>query len=208
MTTITKYDAVTLLIQVTSEQGSIHIESNDADDFTQNLYWTPREIGAVQHLITAYERLKQRRQDASRPKLKVKKLDPDAKLPVRAKELDAGYDICSIVDAKVMPGESVVLSTGIALETPPGTYAAAHPRSGLAARHQVTILNAPGTIDEGYRGEVKVNLINLGGVPFHVIKGNRIAQLIIQKYETPEVIEVTELSDTDRGEAGHGSTGR
>lgn len=139
--------------------------------------------------------------------LKIKKLDPKARLPEYAHPGDAGLDLFSAVDLSIEPGESILVSTGIAIELPPGTEAQVRPRSGLALNHQVTILNSPGTIDEGYRGEVGVIMINHGKQAFHLHTGMKIAQLVIQKVLRVNVKECEELSGSQRGKGGFGSTG-
>lgn len=142
--------------------------------------------------------------------LKIKLLYPGALAPTRATEGDAGLDLYSSENTEVDYGKTVLVSTGIAVEIPLGYVGLVHPRSGLAAKYGVTVVNAPGTIDAGYRGEVKVilsKLDNQGGQSFRIKKGDRIAQLVIQKVELPEVEVVDELSDTARGAGGFGSTG-
>jgi dUTP pyrophosphatase len=128
-------------------------------------------------------------------------------LPVAAHPGDAGLDLCASAAATIPPGAWTTVPTGIVLELPAGTEAQVRPRSGLAARHGVTVLNAPGTIDEGYRGEVGVILINHGPAPFEVTPGMRIAQLVVQRRLEIAVVEVHELSATARGAGGFGSTG-
>ncbi|CAN5134365.1 dUTP diphosphatase [soil metagenome] len=138
----------------------------------------------------------------------VRRLDPDLPLPAYVLAGDAGADLCSTVDVVLAPGERAVVPTGLALALPEGFAAFVHPRSGLAARHGVTVLNAPGTIDSGYRGEVQVILINLD--PIHTAqlrRGDRIAQLVVQRVEHATFAPVDVLPDSVRGEAGHGSTG-
>jgi dUTP pyrophosphatase len=143
----------------------------------------------------------------TRTALKVKRLDPTATLPARARPGDAGLDLCAIVDLTIPPGETRLVGTGLALELPPNTEAQVRPRSGLALRHAVTVLNAPGTIDEGYRGEIGVILINHGPAPFDVRRGMKVAQLVVQPTIAVEVVAVDALSDTRRGDGGFGSTG-
>ena len=136
------------------------------------------------------------------------RLDPDLPLPVRAHPGDAGIDLYSTTDLELAPGRRQVVGTGIAVALPRGTVGLVHPRSGLAARAGLSIVNAPGTIDEGYRGEIKVCLINLDpDAPIAISRGDRIAQLLVQKVELPEVLEVSELDDTVRGGGGYGSSG-
>lgn len=139
--------------------------------------------------------------------LRIKKLVPDAILPGYAHPGDAGLDLCAVEELEIAPGESSLVRTGIAVEVPRCTEAQVRPRSGLALKHQVTVLNTPGTIDEGYRGEVGVILINHGKAPFKVTKGMRIAQMVIKPVLAVQVEEAAELSDTSRGGGGFGSTG-
>ena len=139
--------------------------------------------------------------------LKVKKLCDDAVLPEYAHPGDAGLDLFANSGLEIGPGESKMVGTGIAIQVPSGTEAQVRPRSGLALKHQLTVLNTPGTIDEGYRGEVGVILINHGRQPFRVEKGMKIAQMLIKPVTTVEVSEVDDLSDSARGAGGFGSTG-
>lgn len=139
--------------------------------------------------------------------LKVKLIKEDAKLPQYANPGDAGLDLFSVEEKIIKPGEFELISTGISLELPPGTEAQVRPRSGLALKHGITLLNSPGTIDEGYRGEVKVMLINHGKREFKVEKHMRIAQMVVAPVTRMNVIEVEEISDSVRGEGGFGSTG-
>lgn len=140
--------------------------------------------------------------------LRVRRLRAEAVLPGYAHPGDAGLDLCAAVEVVIGPGEWTTVPTGIAIELPPGTEGQVRPRSGLASRHGVTVLNAPGTIDEGYRGEVGVILVNHGREPFHVTPGARIAQLVVQRRHAVEVVEAGALSDSARGPGGFGSTGR
>lgn len=138
----------------------------------------------------------------------VQRLDEGMPMPAYAHPGDAGADLCTAIDAVVAPGERSLLPTGIALALPPGHAAFVHPRSGLAAKFGVSLVNAPGTVDEGYRGEVKVCVINLDPrepVVFH--RGDRIAQLVIQRVERAGFVEVPALPDSQRGAGGFGSTG-
>ncbi len=139
--------------------------------------------------------------------LRVKRLSSSATLPVRAHPADAGLDLHSAVDLDILPGETRLVGTGLALELPPGTEAQVRPRSGLALTYSVTVLNTPGTIDEGYRGEVGVILINHGQRVFEVRRGMKVAQLVVQPTLAVEIVAVDALSDTSRGERGFGSTG-
>ena len=140
-------------------------------------------------------------------KLRVKKLNPNAIVPHYAHPGDAGLDLFAAEDAEILPGERGIVKTGLAIELPPQTEAQVRPRSGLALKHGITVLNSPGTIDEGYRGEVGVILINHGRETFAVAKGMKIAQMIIAPVLRADVEEVQDLSETRRGEGGFGSTG-
>lgn len=138
----------------------------------------------------------------------VRRLHPDAVLPAYATDGDAGADLTAVAEVTLDPGERALIPTGIALALPPGSVGLVHPRSGLAARHGVTVVNAPGTIDSGYRGEILVNLINLDPrAAFTVHVGDRIAQLVIQQYQVGDFLNVESLTDSARGDTGHGSTG-
>jgi dUTP pyrophosphatase len=134
-------------------------------------------------------------------------------MPSRAHDGDAGVDLCTSVDVELPPGRRALVPTGIAVAIPHGMVGLVHPRSGLAARVGLSIVNSPGTIDAGYRGEIKVALINLDHEePILLRRGDRIAQLLVQRVELPELVEVTSfdeagLGDTSRGEGGHGSSG-
>ncbi|WPF65224.1 MULTISPECIES: dUTP diphosphatase [unclassified Corynebacterium] len=140
--------------------------------------------------------------------IKVKRLDPELPLPARAFPSDAGADLYAAESVDLAPGERATVGTGIALALPHGTVGLVHPRSGLAAKQGLSIVNAPGTIDAAYRGEVKVCLINLDPrETIHIQRGTRIAQLLVQRVELPEFQEVTDLDETDRGAGGYGSTG-
>lgn len=138
----------------------------------------------------------------------IARIDPDVTLPAYAHEDDAGADLVTTVGVTIDPGERVLVPTGIAVAIPSGYAGFVHPRSGLAARRGLSIVNAPGTIDAGYRGEVKVSLINLDRAERIVLdRGDRIAQLVIQPVVQARFVEVTELPDTVRGAGGYGSTG-
>ncbi len=139
--------------------------------------------------------------------VRVKRLTPDAKIPKAAKVGDVAFDLYSVIDHKIEPGERYAVPTGIAVEIPPGYEGQVRPRSGLALKEGITVLNTPGTIDSGYRGEVKTIMINHSDVSFQITKGMRISQLAIRPVPEVSFIEVDELSDTDRGEGGFGSTG-
>ena len=138
----------------------------------------------------------------------VVRLDPGLPLPSYAHPGDAGADLTSTMDLTLAPGERALVPTGIALALPEGYVALVHPRSGLAARHGLSIVNTPGTIDAGYRGEIKVNLINLDPTaPLTLRRGDRIAQLVVQPVVRARFLPVAELPDSERGAGGHGSTG-
>ncbi len=139
--------------------------------------------------------------------LKVLKLADLAIIPKYEHPNDAGLDLISIDELELPAGESKLIHTGISIELPPGTEAQIRPRSGLALKHQITVLNTPGTIDEGYRGEIGVILINHGKEPFKISKGMKIAQMVIAPVIRVEIEEVDSLSDTSRGIGGFGSTG-
>lgn len=138
----------------------------------------------------------------------VVRLDPEVPLPSYARPGDAGCDLVTTVDADVPPGERVVLPTGIAMALPEGWAAFVHPRSGLAAHHGVGLVNGPGTIDAGYRGELKVVLVNHDlRETVHLRRLDRVAQLVVQRVEHVVWRETGELPDSERGTGGHGSTG-
>jgi dUTP pyrophosphatase len=136
------------------------------------------------------------------------RLDPDLPVPSYAHPGDAGADLRTTVDLVLAPGERALVPTGVALALPPGHVGLVHPRSGLAARHGVSIVNSPGTIDAGYRGEVKVMLVNLDpAAPVELRRGDRVAQLVVQRFERVRFVEVDDLPTTARGAGGYGSTG-
>ncbi len=138
----------------------------------------------------------------------VKRLDPSVPLPRYGKAGDAGADITTRVDVTLQPGERLLVPTGLAIALPFGFAAFVHPRSGLAIKHGVSIVNAPGTVDAGYRGELQVILINHD--PHEAIsfkKGDRIAQIIIQRVESADFVEVSDLPGSERADGGFGSTG-
>ncbi len=139
--------------------------------------------------------------------VRVKRLTPEAKIPKAAKVGDVAFDLYSVIDHKIEPGARYAVPTGIAVEIPPGYEGQVRPRSGLALKEGITVLNTPGTIDSGYRGEVKTIMINHSDVSFQITKGMRISQLAIRPVPKVTFTEVDELSDTDRGEGGFGSTG-
>jgi len=134
--------------------------------------------------------------------------NPDLALPGRATPQAAGYDVRSAaLDFDLAPGEIRLVPTGLVMELPDGVECQVRPRSGLALKHGVTLTNSPGTIDPDYRGELGVILQNTGREPFRVVRGERIAQLVFHRFLTPDAVEVSELSETERGEGGFGSTG-
>lgn len=138
----------------------------------------------------------------------VQQLDDGLPLPAYAHPGDAGADLLSTVDLTLAPGERALVPTGIALALPDGYVALVHPRSGLAARHGLSIVNAPGTVDAGYRGEIKVLLINHDPAEAIVLKrGDRIAQLVVQRFERARFVAVDALPESVRGSGGYGSTG-
>jgi dUTP pyrophosphatase len=137
------------------------------------------------------------------------RLDPDVPVPSYAHPGDAGVDLVTTVDAEVPPGERVLLPTGIAIALPVGYAAFVHPRSGLAVKYGVSLVNAPGTVDAGYRGEIRVSLVNLDPRELVVLRrGDRIAQLVVQRVEHAVFHEVENLPGSDRGDGGFGSSGR
>jgi len=138
----------------------------------------------------------------------IRRLDPGLDLPTYARPQDAGADLVSAVDADIPPGERVLVPTGVAIALPDGFAAFVHPRSGLALRHGVSVVNAPGTIDAGYRGEISVLLINLDPAePVRIRRGDRIAQLVVQRVEHVSFVETEELPVSERGAKGYGSSG-
>jgi len=139
--------------------------------------------------------------------VKIKKLKDDAKIPFRQTEGSSGYDLYSNEEFTLKPSDIVLVSTGISMEIPQGYEAQVRPRSGLALKKGITVLNTPGTIDADYRGEVKVILINLGKKEVVLNKYERVAQLVFQKVETVNFSVDEDLSDTVRGEGGFGSSG-
>jgi dUTP pyrophosphatase len=142
-------------------------------------------------------------------RIRVQKTHPEAVLPTYAHgpAEDAGMDLCAVEDAILEPGVPRLVATGLTIEIPPGYEAQVRPRSGLALRHSIAMPNAPGTIDPGYRGEVRVILLNLGREPYTIRAGDRIAQMILAKYEAVEWVE-EDLAQSVRGSGGFGSSGR
>jgi dUTP pyrophosphatase len=142
------------------------------------------------------------------PKVLVQRIDSGVPLPAYALPGDAGADIVTAIDITLAPGERAVLPTGLAIALPEGFAAFVHPRSGLAARAGLGVVNAPGTIDAGYRGEIKVIVINHDrSEPLHLTRGERVAQVVVQRVERAAFVEVDELPVSERGVGGHGSTG-
>ena len=142
-------------------------------------------------------------------KVLITRLDPELPLPSYAKAGDAGADLRSRIDLTIAAGQRAIVPTGIAIALPAGYAAFVHPRSGLALKHGISMVNAPGIIDAGHRGELQVILINTdSSEPFEIKRGDRIAQLVIKKVEEAEFIEVAELPGTDRGSSGFGSSGK
>jgi len=141
--------------------------------------------------------------------IRLQRIHPAAVIPAYAHgpAEDAGMDLCAVEDAVLHPGVPRLVPTGLTIEVPPGFEAQVRPRSGLALRHAIAMPNAPGTIDPGYRGEVRVILLNLGREPYTVHAGDRIAQMIVARYEAVEWQE-GELAESQRGEGGFGSSGR
>jgi dUTP diphosphatase len=140
--------------------------------------------------------------------VRVARLDPRAWLPTRAYEHDAGFDLYALEPRRLAPGGRGSVRTGIAVEIPAGQAGLVLPRSGLADRHGIALVNAPGLIDSGYRGEIRVLLLNTDPVePFEVSEGDRIAQLVLVRVESPEIEEVGDLGESQRGAGGFGSSG-
>ena len=139
--------------------------------------------------------------------LRFRKVHPDAVLPSYAHPSDAGMDVRSVEDLTIAPGKRALVHTGLVMLLPPKYEAQVRPRSGLALKSGVTVLNTPGTIDSGYRGEVGVILANFGDADFPVKKGDKIAQIVIAPVTQPEIVETSEVDETDRGSGGFGSTG-
>ena len=140
-------------------------------------------------------------------KVRVKKLSPEARVPKVEHEGDAGFDLYSNETQTLKPMERKLIGTGISIAIPKGFEAQVRPKSGLAINHGITLLNTPGTIDSGYRGEVKAIMINLSPEEYKIEKGKKICQVVFNKIEEPELEEVEELDSTKRGKGGFGSTG-
>ena len=139
--------------------------------------------------------------------LAFKRIHPDAVLPAYAHPSDAGMDVRSVAELVIPPGGRALVPTGLVVLLPPLYEAQVRPRSGLALKHGVTVLNTPGTIDSGYRGEIGIILANFGDAPFKIAKGDKVAQLVIAPVTQPEIVETAEVDETDRGAGGFGSTG-
>ncbi len=140
-------------------------------------------------------------------KLKVKRIRKDIILPEYKTEGASGFDLSSSIDSLLKAGKFAVIPTGLIIEVPPGYEAQVRPRSGLAANNGIGVLNTPGTIDSDYRGEIKIVLFNFSDKDFHIRKGDRIAQMVISKIERVKIIEVENISGSERGTQGFGSTG-
>jgi dUTP pyrophosphatase len=142
-------------------------------------------------------------------RIRIQRIHPDAKLPAytHGPAEDAGMDLCAVQEAVLEPGVPQLVATGLTLEIPPGYEAQVRPRSGLALKHAITMPNAPGTIDPGYRGEVRVILLNMGRESYRIHPGDRIAQMVVARYEAVEWAEEG-LAVSVRGEGGFGSSGR
>ncbi|MEA3545111.1 MAG: dUTP diphosphatase [Thermodesulfobacteriota bacterium] len=145
-----------------------------------------------------------------KPQMQIKKLHPEAKLPEYMTALAAGMDICAQLDAALVldPGQRCLVPTGLAFAIPPGYEIQVRPRSGLAIKHGIALVNSPGTIDADYRGEVRIILINHGLENFTINPGDRIAQLIVAPVCQADLVEVSELTETERGAGGFGHTGK
>jgi dUTP pyrophosphatase len=142
-------------------------------------------------------------------RLAVRRLSPDARMPTRSYDADAGFDLYAAEAATLRSGQRASVRTGIAVEVPERHAGLVLPRSGLAAEHGIALANAPGLIDSGYRGEVRILLLNTDpDHDFEIAPGDRIAQLLIVRIEAPDVVEVEELEPSERGERGFGSSGR
>lgn len=140
-------------------------------------------------------------------KVRIKRIDGELPLPSYAKDGDAGLDLRLTKDISINPGETVIVGCGFAFEIPTGHYGMLAPRSGMAAKQGITLANSPSVIDSKYRGEVGLALRNIGKKPCHIIRGTRVAQMILMSYKTCEFIEVDELDKTERGASGFGSSG-
>jgi dUTP pyrophosphatase len=144
----------------------------------------------------------------SGPVVLVHRLDPGVPVPGRAHPGDAGVDLCAAEAVALAPGERATVGTGVAVAIPEGYAGLVTPRSGLAQRHGLSIVNAPGVVDAGYRGEIRVILVNHGAAPISLARGERIAQLLVVPVVAGEMVEIDELPPSERGAGGFGSTGR
>lgn len=151
--------------------------------------------------------LKEKQKHKFKMKIKIKKINPEAKLPSYAHDGDAGMDIYSCEDVLIIAGKTKIISTGLSFEIPYGFEMQIRPKSGLSLNFGLTILNSPGTLDAGYRGELKILVFNTSDKDYEVKKGQKIAQGIVSKIELVDIEEASELSDTSRGKNGFGSTG-
>ena len=146
--------------------------------------------------------------DPARVQVLILRLDAGLPMPRYAHPGDAGADLCARKDVSLQPGQRAMVPTGVAMALPAGYAAFVHPRSGLAARHGITVVNAPGTIDAGYRGEILVNLLNTDpSETFTIARGDRIAQLVVQRVSEAHFVEVESLPGSQRGDTGHGASG-
>ena len=146
--------------------------------------------------------------DPARVQVLILRLDPGLPMPRYAHPGDAGADLYARKDVSLQPGQRAMVPTGVAVALPAGYAAFVHPRSGLAARHGITVVNAPGTIDAGYRGEILVNLLNTDPCEtFTIARGDRIAQLVVQRVSEAHFVEVESLPGSQRGDTGHGASG-
>jgi len=146
--------------------------------------------------------------NGSRVQVLISRLDPDLPVPCYAHPGDAGADLYARQDVFLAPGQRALVPTGVAIAVPAGYAAFVHPRSGLAAKHGVTVLNAPGTVDAGYRGEILVNLLNTDtDQALAITRGDRIAQLVVQRVSEIHFVEVRSLPGSQRGDNGHGASG-
>ena len=146
--------------------------------------------------------------DPARVQVLILRLDAGLPMPRYAHPGDAGADLCARKDVSLQPGQRAMVPTGVAVALPAGYAAFVHPRSGLAARHGITVVNAPGTIDAGYRGEILVNLLNTDpSETFTIARGDRIAQLVVQRVSEAHFVEVESLPGSQRGDTGHGASG-
>ena len=146
--------------------------------------------------------------DVTTDQLAVRLLHPDARPPERTRPGDAGFDLRAVESFTLAPGERALVPTGVAIALPPGHAGLVTPRSGLAIKHGISVVNGPGLVDPNYRGELKVVLVNLGDETFHGEPHDRIAQLLIVPFAAPPVAVVDQLDDTERGASGFGSSGR